>query len=166
MPYSSLEIANYFIKSSQRTGVELTPMKLIKLCYIAHGWCLGLYGKELLDEAVQAWQYGPVITSVYHMFKHYGNNQITEMVRQGGSYPLPNPEINPLLDKIWEIYGKYNGVQLSTMTHQPNTPWDIMWNQRNGRNSQSTIIPNDLIKSHYREKAQSNLNVSAQPQPQ
>ncbi|HEY9256536.1 MAG TPA: type II toxin-antitoxin system antitoxin SocA domain-containing protein [Chitinophaga sp.] len=158
MPYSSRQIANFFIKSSQNTGDELTPMKLIKLCYIAHGWNLALYNEALLDEAIQAWQYGPVIQSIYRDFKHYGNSQITELVKVGDEYPLPNPAAFPLLNKIWDVYKKYDGVQLSAMTHQPETPWDITWNDMGGKQLRAAIIPNNLIQQHYLQKIQRTPN--------
>lgn len=158
MPYTSQQIANFFIRSSQNTGNELTPMKLIKLCYIAHGWNLALYNEALLDEAIQAWQYGPVIQSVYRDFKHYGNSQITELIRVGDEYPLPHQDALPLLRKIWDVYKKYTGVQLSAMTHQRGTPWDITWNEKNGKQLRSAIIPNNLIKEHYLLKIQQTPN--------
>lgn len=157
--YSSYQIANYFIKKSQDTGVELTPMKLIKLCYIAHGWYLALYDNQLLDESVVAWKYGPVIEKIYDAFRKYGKHQITELYTTGenpNDYPFPDKTIEAFLDKIWEAYGvKYNGLQLSTLTHQINTPWDLVWNKRGGSNKQSAIIPNDVIKEHYLAKISS-----------
>ncbi len=154
MIYTSHQIANYFIRKSIGSGDELTPMKLIKLTYIAHGWRLGLYDVELLDEAVQAWKYGPVIDSLYSTFKHYGDRQITEMYREGDIMPYPDHTVVPLLDKVWEVYKDFTGIQLSAFTHQPNTPWDIVWNKQGGKTSRAAIIPNDLIKSHYKQKIQ------------
>ncbi|MEO7215667.1 type II toxin-antitoxin system antitoxin SocA domain-containing protein [Mucilaginibacter sp.] len=152
--YSSHQIANFFIKKSLSTGVELTPMKLLKLCYISHGWHLGLYNTELLNEAIFAWKYGPVINSVYHDFKKYRDGQVSELYVDfmTGTIPLPTEDKAPFLDKIWNIYKGFNGVQLSTMTHQPNTPWDITWNQNGGKNKTSAIIPNDLIKDYYSKR--------------
>ena len=76
---TALEIANYFIEKSLDSGVDLTPMKLNKLVYIAHGWYLGLSDRPLIGEAAQAWKYGPVIPSIYHRFKAYGGAQITSL---------------------------------------------------------------------------------------
>jgi len=73
---NSLAVANYFITKANDEGTELTPMKLIKLVYIAHGWHLGLKNESLIDEGVQAWKYGPVIKSVYDEFKGYKNGQV------------------------------------------------------------------------------------------
>jgi uncharacterized phage-associated protein len=160
---SPIAVANYFIQKSFDTGKLLTPMKLVKLVYIAHGWHLALYDEPLLDEGVQAWMYGPVVNSVYHAFKSYGNGQITSLksVLSGGRALTPQvtENIKPFLDKIWDVYGDLNGLQLSTLTHQPQTPWDIVWNQQGGKDSKSAIIANDTIKEHYKKKVHGETNV-------
>jgi uncharacterized phage-associated protein len=75
--YDAIAIANYFIEKSLATGKRLTPMQLVKLVYIAHGWYLARTGKPLLADAVQAWQFGPVIPTLYHEFKQFRDGQIT-----------------------------------------------------------------------------------------
>lgn len=152
--YSPIAIANYFIQKSFSDGTELTPMKLVKLVYIAHGWYLALSGgKPLLNEAVQAWKYGPVIPTVYHTYKKYLNSQITSMESENlfsNSYPMvDDKDIIEFLDKIWEVYRGYSGLQLSTLTHQDSTPWDKIWNKNNGHKEKSVVIPNDLIQEYY-----------------
>lgn len=138
-------------------GIDLTPMKLIKLAYIAHGWYLGLNGDSLINESVQAWKYGPVIPSIYQEFRPYGNSKIDKLAYKYDEQmkvfiPLPNEDKNEFLNKIWDVYKQYNGLQLSTLTHQEGTPWDIVWNKENGKNINAAIIRNDLIKDHYLQK--------------
>lgn len=164
--YNSHQISNYFIQLSQKTGKELTPMKLIKLAYIAHGWHLGLFDKQLLDEVIYAWKYGPVIETIYNDFKKYGNSQINELYNDNcnGDYPLPDETIYPFLDTIWKVYGDKNGIELSTLTHQKETPWDIVWNKQGGKNKKYAIIPNDIIREHYKEKIRMNERTS-EPNP-
>ncbi|WP_431213380.1 Panacea domain-containing protein [Puia sp. P3] len=115
-----LAIANYFIRKSIDSGEELTSMKLIKLVYISHGFYLALTGNSLLNEAVQAWKYGPVVKSVYQETKKYGSGPVTAyFVDSANNVPFPaDKTIYPFLDKIWEIYGKFNGLQLSALTHE------------------------------------------------
>jgi uncharacterized phage-associated protein len=154
---NSLAIANYFIKKSLDEGEELTPMKLLKLVYIAHGWYLGLNGTALLDEGVEAWRYGPVVPSVYREFKKYGNNQISQLGyiftdQMQIVTPMADENKIQFLDKIWDVYKKYNGLELSTLTHEPGTPWDIVWNTENGKDIQGAIIRNNLIEQHYKLK--------------
>lgn len=146
-------VANYFIQKSFETGVPLTPMKLIKLVYIAHGWHRGYFSKNLIDDAVEAWQYGPVIPELYHKVKRYGRGAVTGAIEGYGVLgddhnPFPEENTRVLLDNVWQNYGRYDGLNLSAMTHQPGTPWDQTWNTTKG------IIPNQLIEQHYKGKIQ------------
>lgn len=153
--YQANTIAQYFINKYGNVG-NITPMKLIKLVYIAHGWCLGLTGKPLISETPEAWKYGPVIPSLYANYKSYRNNPIYP----NGVNP-DNLEIGSydkdFLDKIWSTYGKESGTQLSNRTHQPGTPWSIIWDKlERGEMQYSFQIPNDLIKDHYNKIVERN----------
>lgn len=146
-------VANYFIQKSFETGVPLTPMKLIKLVYIAHGWHRGYFSKNLIDDAVEAWPYGPVIPELYHKVKRYGRGAVTGTIEGYGVLgddhnPFPEENTRVLLENVWKNYGSYDGLNLSAMTHQPGTPWDLTWNSTKG------IIPNQLIEQHYKGKIQ------------
>ena len=160
-----LAIANYFVQKSIDTGQELTPLKLVKLVYISHGWYLAFTGVPLISEAVQAWKYGPVVQSVYTAFSKYGKDQISQPYNAFGLNKEPitvkDPDLFRFLDKIWEVYKNHNGLQLSTLTHQPGTPWDIAWNKLNGKNRASAEISNELIKDHYKQKIDANREAAA-----
>ena len=56
----------------QRRDVDTTPMHVLKLTYLCHGWMLGIYDHALINEPVEAWQYGPVVPSLYHKYKKFG----------------------------------------------------------------------------------------------
>jgi len=177
MPYEAKAIANYFIDLAKRDGRELTPMKLQKLIYFAHGWSLAIYGKPLIDEQVEAWRFGPVISSIYHEFKRFGSQSITDYAKgieldKGNilNSRIVVPEVRPddaetkaLLDKIWEIYGGYTAVQLSNATHLPGTPWEKVWGT-NGA-PRGTDIDQELIKDYFirlAKQSQATENTSAQ----
>jgi uncharacterized phage-associated protein len=152
---SPFSIANFFIRKSFDTGVEVTPMKLIKLVYLAHGWHLGLNKLPLLSEPVMAWRYGPVIDSLYHYFKHFGTQQITSFAYGSDKSPfqLNNPEqITPLLERIWEVYHGYNGIQLSALTHENGSPWAQVWQDSFNRSNTNKLIPNQLIQKYYEQQ--------------
>lgn len=158
----TISVANYFISKAQHDGDQITPMKLLKLVYIAHGWALGLYGVPLIAEEVQAWKYGPVVPSVYEDFKHYGRNPIERQkaVYAPGDEQLRVPTVadldtQRLLDSVWAAYRRFNGLQLSDITHQPGTPWDLTWNQERGCDRMGAVIRPDVIQAHYRQLAES-----------
>jgi uncharacterized phage-associated protein len=164
--YDSKAIANRFLDLAERSGKQLNPMKIQKLVYYAHGWNLTLYDRPLIDEAVEAWTYGPVIPSLYHEFKRYGSGPILEKAtkvefndREGRSFRIVTPSIDDypdqavneetkeLLDSVWEAYGDLSAVQLSNLTHAPDSPWSRAYSDSGGR--KGVDIPDDIIKSHF-----------------
>jgi uncharacterized phage-associated protein len=77
MPFPSVAVANEFLTIARSKGTPLTPMKLQKLVYFAHGWFLALNpGQPLISERVEAWKYGPVIRALYSQFRDYGDASI------------------------------------------------------------------------------------------
>lgn len=160
-PYNALAVANYFLDKAKADGIPLTPMKLQKLIYFAHGWYLALYGEPLINEQVQAWDYGPVVSSVYHEFKKFGSGRIdqpgTDLDPE--SFEFITPRISntdsrtiALLDKVWEVYGKYTGIQLSNLTHEAGSAWTETRNNPEHAGLRSVGIPNQLIRQDFERK--------------
>jgi len=136
-------VAEYILKLAQQQGIPLTPMQVLKLVYISHGWQLGLYGRPLVDEPIEAWQYGPVIPSVYHQYKRFGSSFINSIPDQ-----LPcgfDESESSTLKQVFAGYGKRSGISLSSLTHEPGTPWSITVAQ----SGIGAIISNDLIEDYY-----------------
>jgi len=162
MLHSTKSVANYFLELAKKNGQALTPMKLQKLVYYAMGWFAGYTGKPLVDEAAEAWQYGPVFPSLYHEFKPFGAGPITRKAvgrnpdfSQTEVPPPAESDVRQFLDNVWDSYSKYTGIALSEMTHAVGTPWELTWKASQGVRDVS--IPFDLIKEHFQaaaEKAQ------------
>lgn len=163
---SPLAVANGFLELAKKDGVELTPLKLNKLVYLAHAWHLALFDEELLDEYVEAWKYGPVVPSVYHTFKRFGNGpvstpafaiqpgmfggrNVTQAELQGSSDETQT--IKQLLETVWKSYGKYSAAELSAMTHRKGTPWYQTWHHEEGSKIRGKHINNDQIGKYFRE---------------
>ena len=168
MAYSPVAIANYFISRAAREGAPLSHMKLQKLVYFAEGWHLAFKDQQLIDDRIEAWPYGPVIKSLYHQFKSYRNANIREpetiIEANGGRIKVDIPNIPNgdtftlgLLNKIWEIYGNFSAIDLSTMTHQDGTPWHKTYKERGGGGSQAEEIPRALIGDYFKALRQGNL---------
>src|SRR5271154_4906780 len=79
MAYNAKQIATEFIQLANADGKKLTPMQLQKLVYFAYGWYLAITGERLIDERVEAWQWGPVIPSLYSAFREYGSDPIDDV---------------------------------------------------------------------------------------
>ncbi|MFC4311666.1 Panacea domain-containing protein [Steroidobacter flavus] len=149
MSRSSLAVADYLIKRQRERGRSLTPMQLIKLVYICHGWNLGVHKEPLITEPIEAWAYGPVIRRLYDAVKGYGSNPVGEINAAIEPLELSDAE-KTLIDRVSDFYGQFSGIRLSQMTHMPNTPWEITRRQH-GLNR---IISNDLIEEFYARQAE------------
>ena len=165
MPFESLSIANEILKTARDRDLKLTPLQLVKLAYFAHGYCLGIFDRPLINEQVEAWQYGPVIRSVYHEFKKYGNSPIKSRARRlcagpGGFVPRPwaidegaDPELQQIaksvIAKVVEHFGARSGLELSSLTHKAGTPWRQVYDQYGGNLPKGTDIPEALIKEYF-----------------
>jgi uncharacterized phage-associated protein len=153
MAYNPKDIADYFLYIG-KDDQTMTPMKLIKLVYIAHGWYLGLNNENLINEPIQAWKYGTVIPSLYEKFRHFRGNKITDIPNSEPIIVLD--EDKSFLNKVYEIYKKYTGLELSAKTHQPNTPWTLTWNKAiEGNGTINLTIPDALIKNYYKALSES-----------
>lgn len=143
--YDVLNVADAILKIAKARGVKLTPMQLMKLVYIAHGWSLGIRNRDLFPNRIEAWQYGPVIPDLYHATKKFGRTAIPlEMIDDPADMPV-TAEDAAFLEDVFEKYGHLDGIQLSYLTHQSGTPWDQVYEP--GR--QRIEIPDNLIQSHY-----------------
>lgn len=138
-------------------------MKVLKLVYFAHGWHLALTNRPLIDEAVEAWQFGPVVPSIYHRFKKYRASPIPSpeqelSVGTGLTFEYQTPLIAEqetewsFIQKIWALYGKLTGGQLSQLTHQPGSPWYVMWNEKGASSRKGTDIPDEMIAAYFKQQ--------------
>ena len=137
-------VANRFLDLAREQGKQLTSMQLLKLVYIAHGWTLGLTGRPLIAQPVEAWQYGPVVRDVYNGVRNFGRSPVQAPIRAPLGEALDAAEDN-MVCQVFNLYGAMSGIALSNITHMPETPWAQTY--RHG--SFGTVIPNDLIAAHY-----------------
>jgi uncharacterized phage-associated protein len=146
--HDSATVANRLLELAGEAGKTLTPMQLLKLVYIAHGWALGLYGVPLIKDEVQAWQYGPVIPRLYNRIRKYRSQPVTSPIPSDDADDL-TPRNENLIEQIFRIYGSRTGPALSRITHADGTPWQKTYVP----GSFGLVIPNDLIEDHYNSLA-------------
>lgn len=146
MTYTPTTIANYFILRKSHLG-RLTPMKILKLTYLSYAWYLALTdGKPLFREQPQAWKFGPVFPTLYKSMKLYGSTEIYSPLPNNVEETLSESDVK-FLERIWEIYGKFTGVELSALTHKPDTPWS-----RTYKEGCNITIEDSLILDHYKKQ--------------
>lgn len=138
------DVAAFFIDLAQKqnaagAGDLMTNLRLQKLLYFAQGWHLARYGKPLFDDNLCAWQYGPVVPSIYHKYKSCGNSGITEKHSLLSS-AFTQQEYDLLLDVASE-YDTLSTAELVRRSHASNAPW--------ASTQQSTTIPQNEIHAYF-----------------
>ena len=144
----SSKIVNRFLELAAADQGGLTPMQLLKLVFLAHGWTLGLYRRALIGDLIEAWKYGPVIPALYHDVKHFRSAVITSLLKTAPREKLDEVECD-IVRQVYQIYGHLTGPQLSTGTHEPDLPWDEVYDE----DSWAAVIDNKRIGKYYARKA-------------
>src|SRR5690625_479323 len=80
--YRAIQIANYVIKTALERGKDITNIHLQKILYYLLASELVHTGSPLFDESIEKWRLGPVIPEVYHEYKEYGSQPITEIATE------------------------------------------------------------------------------------
>ena len=159
MAYRTAAVANEFLELAERDVEPLTPMKLQKLVYFAHGWYLAMTGEPLIEEPIEAWRYGPVVSSLYHEFKSFGaTTPINRLARRNISHPRiddvsgDNDLAKAIVGRVWQTYGRLTAVKLSNITHQPDTPWYAVAKLFDFNPPMNTEIPREQITEFFRQR--------------
>ena len=141
--HTALEVADRIIRLAQEDDTPVTPMQVQKLTYFCHAWMLGLGHGRLFQDAIEAWEYGPIIRAVYHALKHHGRNAILEPVLEK---PAAFSDFEArLVSRVWQLYGHLDGLVLSRMTHAEGSPWHQVYQLTH----RSQIIHNHIIRTYY-----------------
>lgn len=140
----TLTVANRFLTLARDRGETLTPMQILKLVYIAHGWTLGLYHRPLINDDIQAWQYGPVIPRLYSALRHFRSQPVNH-VPGVNQTELLQPQDENIIGQVFGLYGHMSGPALSRLTHSEGTPWHLTYQPA----VFGIAIPDDIIEDHY-----------------
>ena len=102
-------------QAGDEAAPDIDPMKLQKLLYYCQGYSLGLRGKPLFADPIEAWKYGPVVRSVYQEFKKYKGRCIPfEAV---SSTPDVDGWASAVVHMVMRDKGRYSATALMLMTH-------------------------------------------------
>lgn len=119
---SAQDVADYFLASVDEIhGDNITNLKLQKLLYYAQGFHLAITGRPLFDDPIQAWEYGPVVPSIYRAYRDY-RAQAIPRPEDGFDDSRFSKETRDILDEVATVYGQFSAVRLMQLTHAE-PPW-------------------------------------------
>lgn len=119
------------------SNMALSNLKLQKLLYLYYTDYLLSTGKKLFDEPIEAWKFGPVVASVYELYKANGAKRIND--DKGSKFTVVDGDVPPILAKfvsqpdslemfeslkrVITKYGDKTANELVNITHRAHTPW-------------------------------------------
>jgi len=125
----ALLVANSILYQAYKNGQAITHMKLQKLIYFVYKKYLEDTGHTLFDESILAWKHGPVVQSVYNVFKSFGASEIVNQyaMLEGDKNPQGvssgRNDFHSALNHVLWKYGNYSGWHLRELTHNPGGAW-------------------------------------------
>lgn len=128
MTYSARAVANTVIELATKHGIrDLSPMKLQCLLFFIQSWYLKLYNQPLFDDFIERWDYGPIVRDIHNEFKTFGSLAINSFATDALGYQAfiqdHDTMAKELINRIFDVYGRFSAIQLSNMTRTQDTAW-------------------------------------------
>lgn len=137
--YKAIDIAQFVIEKYEESGVKITNLGLQKILFFIQWYFLKYHNKSCFEDKIEAWQYGPVVPSVYKECRSFGVNQFLISVFNVGNSRNITKNDRSEIEKVLEILKKYSAWDLVEMTHKEGGSWSKV-------NKYYEEIPIDLIK--------------------
>ena len=156
-PYSAKAFANMILVWADELGVPVTPLKLQKMLFFVHADYLCRFGTPLINEDFEAWNYGPVVPSVYAQFKEFSREPITKRavtfnpIDRSSSVQIaePEPGLKREIRAIFDIYIGVDAGLLSGISHRVGGPWSRAFEQFEAHRNINRVISNELIAATH-----------------
>lgn len=142
------QIASWFICSIDReAGDAITHLKLQKLLYYAQAWSMVFDGKSLFVEDFEAWAHGPVLRSIYDLYKDYGYDSIPPKIQDDIAIP---EDAEATLKEVYRVYGEKSAKALENLTHSE-APWIEARKGYEPQERCSVVITKESMLECYKE---------------
>ena len=152
----SIDVAEYILANT----TKCSHTKLEKLTYFCYADYLCEYNKQLFQDKIYAFKYGPVIRDVYYKYRKLGIDDLSDSMPTLSEFNIPiksrilisEDGYNKLasIDKTINKYKDYSTEELINLTHKENTPW--AYNDK-GEVPYKEISNKDIKKYHCFENA-------------
>lgn len=116
---TALQLAHYVLQYTTQRDIRITHLQLQKVLYYIQGYHLREFGQPLFEDKIYAWQYGPVVKSVYANYFIYGALPL-RVTEEKELYV--DEKQKALINHVVEEKTKLRAAQLVAATHSE-TPW-------------------------------------------
>lgn len=141
MTYEVLNIAKYIVQRSNEDGYPVSNLQLQKILFYSQREFLRKSGKPLFMEEFEAWQFGPVVPSIYR--RYCGSAALPLTLYDKDDYGFIDEESKSIISRILKEKETLNPWDMVKDLHQPGRAWAIIY--RDGEGAYD-IIPKSLIR--------------------
>ena len=134
-------MAAYIINKQVDDGYPISNLKLQKILYFVQAEFLVSKDEPCFDEVIEAWDFGPVVESVYKEYAVHGGNLIFSPSESTYGYHIKHND-RELIDGILDKVKKYSTSYLADIIHHQ-TPWI------KGRTRLNRIITNESLEDFF-----------------
>lgn len=147
--YNVLDVSAYVVNYSNKKEYSISNLRLQKLLYFIQAFYLIKENKPCFKEKIFAWELGPVVPEVYHVYKQYGSRHIppvktyfkikddslwkTERIRYDDE--KISVEDKKMINSVVDKFSEYSSYDLVELTHDQD-PWN---NAYHGSNNDKEI---------------------------
>ena len=140
MPIKTFDAAKTI---GELTNWRLSNLQMQKILYLAHMFYMGKHGGPLLDEEFEAWDYGPVLPSLYHKIKFFGSGPVHDIF-YNNRIIKDGPEAE-ILNQAAQKFAHTKPGTLVAYTHRE----DGAWSKNYAPGARNMPIKNDDIVREY-----------------
>lgn len=145
--YNALSVAHYIIDYCNEHGNSISNLKLQKMLYFVQAEFLVSTPKNTpcFKDRIEAWDFGPVVPSVYHLYKLFGSAPIPTRMNDVlvPYFEEISSDDQLMINSIVDDASRYTAAQLVQLTHNQ-APWKNAY--RRGLNNE---ITNDAIRDYF-----------------
>lgn len=143
--YPAIRIAEYIIDKCTRDGLPISDLQLQKILYYIQLNFIRSFGVRAFNDDIVAKPYGPLVPSVYDVYKSFGASAIC--LEYDGICGLYDGQQKAVADWVIEACRDLNPWVLVEKSHNKNGPWYKIYNSL----GTDTVIPIELIEEYARQ---------------
>jgi uncharacterized phage-associated protein len=136
---SAIDVAATFLQFAKNDEDPITQMQLHKLLYFAQGLSLGIRGKLLFTDQIEAWQHGPVVPTVRGLC----GSGPTVLPESFSKFGVDDPTELRFIKAVWIRFRDFSPSALRSMSHDDG-PWRSVY--KPGRN---VVITENAMREHF-----------------
>lgn len=145
-----LDVAKYILSKIKKC----THLQLQKLTYLSFAEYLETSNDLLFDDKIYAFELGPVVDSVYSVFKRKRDIDIDEISATRDSddsdasrilYSFQGSDKLAAIERTLDKYSSFSAPDLVNITHKKDSPWSKVYDGESFKE-----IPKDIIKKYHK----------------